>query len=72
LPTRYTAGYVNDRKNLEQVRAFADRMGIRILDPIKRGTIFNTESADETSPDRIRPDQQAVEAYAPLGEEILA
>jgi len=71
LPTRFTPSFVNDRKNLAKVQAFAEGINVRVLEPIKRSTIFNTEADEETPSECIRPEPQAVDLFRPLGEEIL-
>jgi chromosome partitioning protein len=71
LPTRFTSGYVNDRKNLAKVQAFAESIGVRVFEPVRRSTIFNTEADEQTPSADLRPEQQAVDLYRPLGEELL-
>ncbi len=72
LPTRFTAGYINDRKNLEKVRAFAEDINVHVFEPVRRSTIFNTEVDEQMPSAGIRPEPQAVDMYRPLGEELLS
>lgn len=71
LPTRFTSGYVNDRRNLAKVQAFAESVGVRVFEPIRRSTMFNTETDEQTPTADIRPQAHAIDLYRHLGEELL-
>jgi chromosome partitioning protein len=72
LPTRFNPQYTNDKRNLATVRSFAASLDVRVFDPINRSTAFNSEVAENTPPEAIRPDAETVALYAALGKEILA
>lgn len=71
LPTRFTPQYLNDRKNLERVRELAASVKVRVFEPIRRSTVFNTEIADDAPAESIRPDTRAITLYNPVGETLL-
>jgi chromosome partitioning protein len=71
LPTRYMQSHVNDRRNLAEVKTLTEKTNVRMLQPIPRSTVFNTDSRSGNSDHGIAPTPAAVQHYAPLGEELL-
>lgn len=71
LPTRFSQSLVNERRNLAEVQALADKARIRILSPIPRSTVFNTEAKRTHLEHDAAPSAAAIQHYASLGEELI-
>jgi hypothetical protein len=62
---------VNDRRNLAEVQTLADKARIRMLAPIPRSTVFNTDAKHDRAEHDIAPTPAAVKHYASLGEDLI-
>lgn len=71
LPTMYDPHVTNDRRNLDNIHAFAREHGIAVFAPINRRTLFNTELESDTPIDAAAPAVEGILLYQPLVEEVL-
>lgn len=71
LPTRFTQSLVNDRRNLAEVQALADKSRIRVLTPIPRSTVFNADAKHAIAEHDVSLAPAALKYYTTLGQELL-
>ena len=68
LPTKYRHWFNNDKAHLDAVTSLAHQYGLRVFEPVKSATAFDTEETDGRV--AIKPDHPSMQAYQRVAEEL--